>query len=451
MAETFAATPTRLICAALAGMILLLLLIIKGKLQPLVAILISAIGIGLFAGMPFDMITATVTKGIGKTLEGIALLVGLGSMFGAILEISGGAERIALSMINRFGEKKAPWALGLTGMVIAIPVFFDAGLIILIPLAFSVAKRTGKSSLIYAIPLLAGLAVGHAFIPPTPGPVLVAGILNVDLGLVIGLGLIVGFVAMSIAGPVFGRYIGEKIYVPVPENVAAQPNIDESKLPAFGTVVGIIMIPLVLILLSSASGVVPALAGVAPFFQFIGTPFIALILAVLAAMFLLGTRHGYSRTDLEKIMTKSLEPTGMILLVTAGGGVLRYMLQDSGLGDIIGNAVAGSPLPMVAVAFLIAAAVRISVGSATVAMTMAAGIIAAMPEIAGFSQLYLACIVMAIAGGATVISHVNDSGFWLVTSLLKLEEKTTLKTWTVMETIVGCTGFLAALLISFFC
>lgn len=451
MAETFAASPTRLVCAALAGMILLLLLIIKGKLQPLVAILISAIGIGLFAGMPINMITATVTKGIGKTLEGIALLVGLGSMFGAILEISGGAERIALSMINRFGEKKAPWALGLTGMVIAIPVFFDAGLIILIPLAFSVAKRTGKSSLIYAIPLLAGLAVGHAFIPPTPGPVLVAGILNVDLGLVIGLGLIVGLVAMSIGGPVFGRYIGEKIYVPVPENVAAQPNIDESKLPAFGTVVGIIMIPLVLILLSSASGVIPALAGVAPFLQFIGTPFIALILAVLAAMSLLGTRHGYSRTDLEKIMTKSLEPTGMILLVTAGGGVLRYMLQDSGLGDIIGNAVAGSPLPMVAVAFLIAAAVRVSVGSATVAMTMAAGIIAAMPEIAGFSQLYLACIVMAIAGGATVISHVNDSGFWLVTSLLQLEEKTTLKTWTVMETIVGCTGFFVALLISFFC
>jgi len=451
MTETFAASPTRLICAALAGMILLLLLIIKGKLQPLVAILISAIGIGLFAGMPFNMITATVTKGIGKTLEGIALLVGLGSMFGAILEISGGAERIALSMINRFGEKKAPWALGLTGMVIAIPVFFDAGLIILIPLAFSVAKRTGKSSLIYAIPLLAGLAVGHAFIPPTPGPVLVAGILNVDLGLVIGLGLIVGLVAMSIAGPVFGRYIGEKIYVPVPENVAAQPNIDESKLPAFGTVVAIIMIPLVLILLSSASGVIPALAGVAPYFQFIGTPFIALILAVLAAMFLLGTRNGYSRTDLEKIMTKSLEPTGMILLVTAGGGVLRYMLQDSGLGDIIGNAVAGSPLPMVAVAFFIAAAVRISVGSATVAMTMAAGIVAAMPEIAGFSQLYLGCIVMAIAGGATVMSHVNDSGFWLVTSLLQLDEKTTFKTWTVMETIVGCTGFFVALLISFFC
>jgi GntP family gluconate:H+ symporter/Gnt-I system low-affinity gluconate transporter len=401
--------------------------------------------------MPFGMITDTVTKGIGRTLEGIALLVGLGAMFGAILEVSGGAERIALSMIGKFGEDKAAWALGLTGMVIAIPVFFDAGLIILIPLAFSIARRTGKSTLIYGIPLLAGLAVGHAFIPPTPAPVLVAGILGVDLGLVIAIGLVVGFVAMIVGGPLYGRFIGSRIYVPVPQAIAGQANIDESKLPSFGTVVSIIMIPLVLILLNSASRVIPAISWLAPFFGFVGTPFIALVIAVAAAMFLLGTRNGYSREELEKLMTKSLEPTGMILLVTAGGGVLRYMLQDSGLGDIIGRAVASSPMPMVAVAFLIAAAVRISVGSATVSMTMAAGIVAAMPEIAVFSDLHLACIVMAIAGGSTILSHVNDSGFWLVKSLFHIDEKTTLKTWTVMETIVGGTGFIVALAVSFFC
>lgn len=450
MTEAFVASPSRLIIAALAGIAILLLLIIKGKQQPLIAILISAVAIGVIAGMPFPMITATVTKGMGKTLEGIALLVGLGSMFGAILEISGGAERIALTMINKFGEKKAAWALGLTGMVIAIPVFFDAGLIILIPLAFSIAKRAKKSALIYGIPLLAGLAVGHAFIPPTPGPVLVAGILGVDLGLVIAMGLCVGLIAMVVAGPIFGNFIGNRIHVPVPESSVEEPNIDESKLPSFATVVSIILVPLVLILLSSASGVIPALSAAAPFLSFIGTPFIALIIAVLLAMLLLGVKHGYSVKELEKVMTKSLEPTGMILLVTAGGGVLRYMLQDSGLGEIIGNAVAGSPLPMVVVAFLIAAAVRISVGSATVAMTMAAGIVAAMPEISGFSQPYLAAVVMAIAGGATVMSHVNDSGFWLVKSLFHLDEKTTLKTWTAMETIVGCTGFAVALVISFF-
>ena len=449
-AEVFTADPARLVFAALLGLVILLVLIIKAKFQPFIAILISALAIGVVAGMPAAMITETVTKGMGKTLESIALLVGLGSMFGAILEISGGAERIALTMINKFGEKRAPWALGLTGMVIAIPVFFDAGLIILIPLAFSIAKRAKKSTLFFVIPLLAGLAVGHAFIPPTPGPVLVATIFNVDLGLVIGLGLFCGLIAMIVAGPIFGSFCGKKFNVPVPQQYAEQPDFDESKLPSFGTVVSIILIPLFLILFNTLSGIVPAMAPLRPVLQFVGTPFVALLIATLAAMFLLGTRHGYTLKELEKVMTKSLEPTGLILLVTAGGGVLRYMLQDSGLGDIIGNVVAATPLPLVVVAFLIAAAVRIAIGSSTVAMTMAAGIVAAMPAVAGLSPLYLACMVMAIAGGATVVSHFNDSGFWLVKSLCGIDEKTTLKTWTIMETLVGVSGFLVALVVSFF-
>lgn len=449
----FAADPVRLIIAALCGMVILLTLIIKAKFQPLIAILISALSIGLIGGMPVSMIVDTVNKGMGETLKGIALLVGLGSMFGAILEISGGAERVALTMMRKFGEKRAPWALGFTGMVVAIPVFFDAGLIILIPLAFSIARRTKKSALYFVIPLLAGLAVGHAFIPPTPGPVLVANILGVDLGIVIGLGLICGFFAMVVAGPLFGKFCGDHYNVPVPEQYLNAPEYDESKLPSFGTVVAIIMIPLFLILINSVLGAIPegsAIDGIRPIFTFLGTPFVALLLATLAAMFLLGTRHGYSKEDLEKVMTKSLEPTGLILLVTAGGGVLRYMLQDSGLGTIIGNAVAATPLPIVVVAFLIALAVRVSVGSATVAMTMAAGIVAAMPVVSTLSPLHLACIVMAIAGGATACSHFNDSGFWLVKSLCNLDEKTTFKTWTLMETLVGTTGFVVALIISVF-
>lgn len=228
------------------------------------------------------------------------------------------------------------------------------------------------------------------------------------------------------------------------------PEVDESKLPKFSVVVSIILIPLFLILLNTVSGVVPALAGIQPLLKFVGTPFIALTISTLVAMYLLGTKNGYTMEELEKIMTKALAPTGMILLVTAGGGVLRFMLQDSGLGEVIGNAVAVSSLPLVLVAFLIAALVRISVGSATVSMTMAAGIMAAMPEIAGLSQLHLAAMVCAIAGGATVLSHVNDSGFWLVKSLLDIDEKTTLKTWTMMETIVGVTGVVGALIISIF-
>ena len=442
--------PTRLVIAAVIGLVILLVLIIKFKIQAMISILIGAISIGLIAGMPAEDIVTAVNDGIGNTLKGIALLVGLGSMFGAILEISGGAQTLAFTMVKWFGDKKAAWALGITGLVIAMPVFFDAGLIILIPLAFSLAKRTNRSSLFYAIPLLAGLAVGHAFIPPTPGPILVATMLNVDLGWVILVGICCGSVAMVVAGPVWGSICGKKFHIPVPEHVANQEDFDESKLPNFWSIVGIILIPLVLIILDSVTGVVPSLSSLQPVFSFLGEPFVALLIATVAAMLILGIGHGYNTEELEKVMTKSLEPTGLILLVTACGGVLRYVLQYSGLGDVIGNAVSSMSLPIVVLAFIVAGLVRICVGSSTVAMTMAAGIIAAIPGISELSPLYLACTTAAVAGGATVCSHFNDSGFWLVKSLVGMDEKTTLKTWTIMETLVGGTGFMVALIISLF-
>ena len=450
MNEVTALDPARLVTAAVVGLVLLLVLIIKCKIHAMLSILLGAITIGMIAGMPFSEIVSAVNDGISNTLKGIALLVGLGSMFGAILEASGGAQTLAVTMVKRFGDEKAAWALGLTGLVIAIPVFFDAGLIILIPLAFSLAKRTKRSTLCYAIPLLAGLAVGHAFIPPTPGPVLVATMLNVDLGWVILIGLACGTVALIIAGPVWGAYCGKKYMVPVPEHVAKQEDMDESKLPKFSTIVLIIAIPLVLIILKSLAGVVPSMHSLSPVLTFLGEPFVALLIATLTAMFVLGKKHGYTMEELEKIMTKSLEPTGLILLVTACGGVLRYILQYSGLGDLIGNAVASVKMPIVVVAFIVAALVRICVGSSTVAMTMAAGIIAAMPGISELSPLYLACVVAAVAGGSTICSHFNDSGFWLVKSLVGVDEKTNLKTWTIMETLVGFSGFVVAFIISLF-
>lgn len=442
---------TRLILAAVLGLAVILLLIIRFKIPAMIAILVGAVLIGLGAGMSFEQIIDSVNDGVGNTLKGIALLVGLGSMFGAILEISGGAQSLAVTLVRRFGDRKAAWALAVTGLVIAMPVFFDAGLIILIPIAFSLAKRTGRSSLYYAIPLFAGLAVGHAFIPPTPGPVLVASMLGVDLGWVIGIGLVCGIAAMIVAGPLWGAWCGKKYDVPVPEHIASLPPLDESKLPGFGMVVSIILIPLLLIILRSVGNVVPAMAPARRVLSFLGEPFVALTLATLAAMLMLGIRRGYTTRELEKVMTKSLEPVGLILLVTACGGVLRYILQNSGLGTLIGEGVASAALPVVVVAFIIAALVRISVGSATVAMTMAAGILAAMPEIGSLSPLHLACVTAAVAGGATVCSHFNDSGFWLVKSLVGMDEKTTLKTWTVMETLVGVTGFAVALVISCFC
>lgn len=416
----------------------------------MISILISSIQIGLLSGMPFQLIVDSVNEGIGSTLKNIALLVGLGSMFGAILEISGGVQQVAIYLIKKFGEKRAAWALGITGLVISIPVFFDAGLIILIPLAFSLARRTKRSTLYYAIPLLAGLAVGHAFIPPTPGPIIVASLLNVDLGWVILIGLVCGIFALIVSGFVWGSFCGKRYNIPIPDYLDNKIDVDESRMPSITLVIFIILIPLVLIILKSISNVISFFTDIKPIINFLGEPFVALLIAVIFAMFFLGFRYGYTREQLEKVMTKSLEPVGLILLVTACGGVLRFILQNSGLGVMISSAVSSNSIPLVIVGFIISALVRISVGSATVAMTMAGGIVASMPVLTAYEPAYLACVAAAIAGGATVCSHFNDSGFWLVKSLMGIDEKTTLKTWTAMETILGTTGFIVALIISIF-
>lgn len=445
----FVAEPTRLLIAAAVGIIVLLLLIIKFKLHPVISMMIAAIIIGVGAGMPLTMISSTVEKGVGKTLQGIALLVGLGSMFGGILEVSGGAQRIAQTLIDKLGQKKAGVALGITGLVIGTTVFFEAGVVVLIPLAFSVAKQTKKSTLYYAIPLLAGLASGYAFVPPSAGSVLVADSLGVNLGVMIMVGIPTALICLVVAGVIWGRFIGDKVFTKLPVNV--QEIKEESKeLPPFGLVLGVILIPLVLILISTISKYLPISTNVQNVLAFIGKPFLALTIATLAAMYFLGIRRGYTGEQLKKILDHSLRPVGMILLVIASGGVIRWMLQDSGLGEIIGPALEKSGMPLIIVAFLIALLVRASVGSSMVAMTMASGIMATMPAVMATSMLYRAAMCCAICGGATALSHVNDAGFWLVGTFLEIDEKTTLKSWTVMETLIGVTSLIVSLIISIF-
>ena len=445
----FVANPTRLLIAAAVGIVVLLLLIIKFKLHPVISMMIAAIMIGVGAGMPLTMISDTVEKGVGKTLQGIALLVGLGSMFGGILEVSGGAQRIAQTLIDKLGQKKAGVALGITGLVIGTTVFFEAGVVVLIPLAFSVAKQTKKSTLYYAIPLLAGLASGYAFVPPSAGSVLVADSLGVNLGVMIMVGIPTALICMVVAGVIWGRFIGDKVFTKLPVNV--EEIKDEPKeLPPFGLVLGVILIPLVLILISTISKYLPIPANVQNVLAFIGKPFLALTIATLAAMYFLGIKRGYTGEQLKKILDHSLRPVGMILLVIASGGVIRWMLQDSGLGEIIGPALEKSGMPLILVAFLIALLVRASVGSSMVAMTMASGIMATMPAVMATSVLYRAAMCCAICGGATALSHVNDAGFWLVGTFLEIDEKTTLKSWTVMETLIGVTALIVSLIISIF-
>ena len=443
----FAADPVRLIAAAVVGIAVLLILIIRFKLHPIISMMLSAVIIGVGAGMPLSMISETVEKGVGKTLQGIALLVGLGSMFGGILEASGGAQKIAETLIDKFGQKKAGWALGITGLVIGTTVFFEAGVVVLIPLVFSVVRTTKKSTLYYAIPLLAGLASGYAFVPPSAGSVLTANALDVNLGMMIMVGVPTAIISMLIAGIIWGGFIGNKIFAALPED--GNENVhSEKELPPFGLVLSVVLIPLVLILLGTISKYVTILQSVADILGFIGKPFFALTIATLAAMYFLGIRRGFTGAQIKAIFDKSLKPTGMILLVIASGGVIRWMLQDSGLGNIIGPILESSSMPLMIIAFLIALLVRASVGSSIVAMTMASGIMASMPAVMETSMLYRAAMCCAICGGATALSHVNDAGFWLVGTFLHIDEKTTLKSWTVMETLIGISALIVSMIIS---
>jgi len=440
-----------LIFIAIAGIFLLLFLVLQTKLHAFVALLFVSLVVGLAAGMPVDEIIATIEKGMGGTLGFVAVVVGLGAMFGRILEVSGGAERLAQTIIQRFGEDRSQWALSITGFLVAIPVFFDVGFIILVPLIYGLAKKTGKSLLYYGIPLLAGLAVTHSFIPPTPGPIAVADLIGADLGWVILFGVLAGIPATILSGPIFGRYIATKIHATIPEYMSIPEQKEEKELPSFKLIAFLITIPLPLILLNTVSNVVLQEEHVLrSTLSFIGHPFVALTLTTLLAFYTLRKQQGFSKEDVQEIANKALEPAGIIILVTGAGGVFKQVLIDSGVGNVLGDMMASTSFPPLLLAFIIAAFVRIIQGSATVAMITAAGLISPVIDTIGLTGPILGMMVIAIASGATILSHVNDSGFWLVSRYLGLDVSQTLRSWTVMETIIAVTGFIVVFGLSFF-
>jgi len=444
-------TDSSLILVVIAGISLLLFLIIRSKLHAFVALLLVSLLVGIGAGMPLEKVIESIQNGMGGTLGFVAVVVGLGAMFGQMLEVSGGAERLAQTLIKKFGESKAQWALGITGFIVAIPVFFDVGFIILVPIVYGLAKKTGRSLLYYGIPLLAGLAVTHSFIPPTPGPIAVANLIGADLGWVILFGFLAGIPAMIIAGPIFGKYIAKKIHATIPAYMDVKEKEYDKELPSFSLISSIILIPLVLILANTVSGaVLPEGSGWRTFFTFLGHPFVALTIATLLAFYFLGQKRGFSKQEVQDIATKALEPAGIIILVTGAGGVFKQILVDSGVGKVLADAMSASSLPPIVLAFIIAALVRVSQGSATVAMVTSAGLMAPLIETLALTGPVLGLIVIAIAAGATILSHVNDSGFWLVNRYLGLDVKDTLKSWTMMETIIAIVGFAVVFVLSLF-
>ncbi len=440
-----------LLLAVFVGIIALLVLILYFKIPAFISLLIASIIVGVISGMmPFNIIK-TIQQGMGNTLGFVATVVGLGAMFGAILEHSGGAEAMAQFLLKKTGKKRASWAMMITGFFVAIPVFFDVAFIILIPIIYSLQRKTKKSLLLYAIPLLAGLAVTHAFIPPTPGPVAVADILKADLGWVILFGFVCGIPTAIICGPIFGKYIAKRIYIDAPK--LTNNHVKINKQPNVGVVISIIAIPILLIV--SNTVINSTLFNDNTFsdtfknwLKMIGHPFTALILANLIAWYLLGIKKGIKKEQLLKITTKSLAPAGIIILLTGAGGVFKQILINTGTGTMLANYFAGAGLSLLLFAFISSAVVRILQGSATVAMITAAGLTAPLltPSITDINK---ALLVIAIASGASILSHVNDSGFWLVSKYLGLTEKETFKSWTIMTTILAVVGFSVVSILSF--
>lgn len=438
---------------------LLLYLVLRVKLHPFLSLLITAMFLGVTSGMPLSKVNTAIQNGLGGTLGFVATVVGIGGIFGQILEASGGTEAIARNLIRRFGKDKAHWSLVMAGFLIAIPVYFDVGFIILVPVVYALAKDTKRSTLFYAIPLLAGLAVTHTFVPPTPGPVAVADMLGADLGWVILIGSLIGLPIAILAGPVFGSYISKKIDVAPPKHMMEELNNgteqSECSLPSFTAVATIIGMPLLLMVVKSVIELLIKLGYmqegiVYDISVFVGHPFTALIIATLMAAYFLGARRGFTRKQLLDVSAKALAPAGMIILIIGSGGAFKEMLIQSGVGNVLAEGISATKLPPIVLAFIIAAAVRITLGSATVSMITAAGIIGPILEAYTLSEIHLALIVISIASGATILSHVNDSGFWLVGKYLGLTEMQTLRSWTVMETIIALGGFGIALLLSFF-
>lgn len=440
--------PLTLIIVGAIGV--LFLLIMKLKLHAFVALLAVSIIVALAVGIEPLEIGEIVEEGMGGVLGFVAIVVGLGAMFGQVLKVSGSAERIADTLVKAFGEKRVPWSLGLSGFIIAIPVFFDVGLVLLMPLVYRLAKRLGASLIVLGLPLLAGLSAAHSFVPPTPGPVAAASVIGADLGWVILFGLLAGLPAVAIAGVYYGRFIGNRVEVEIPD--AESDDDDETKEgPGFALVLSILLVPLVLILGGTiASEIMDEDNPVAQVLGLIGNPFVALIVAVLLAFYILGMHQGLDRGDLQSVATKALEPVGMILLVTGAGGVFGAVLEESGIDDGLEEVLSATGMPVIVLAFLAAAAFRVALGSGTVAMVTSAAIVEQVASGEDLSGPMLGAIVVAIGAGATVLSHANDSGFWLVNRYLNLDEKQTLLVWTGMQTILGVVGFAVVLAISLF-
>lgn len=438
---------------AAASIAVLLLLIIRFKVHAFVALILVSLLTAAAAGIPTGQIVPVLTSGFGSTLASVALLVGLGAMLGRIVEVSGGAKVLADALVTRFGEKRAPLALGVASLLFGFPIFFDAGLVVMLPVVFAVGRRLGGSVLIYGLPVAGAFSVMHVLVPPHPGPVAASEFFEANVGILLLVALPIAILTWYVTSYLFGMWAGRRFELPIPMLLGQADEEAEKNPPKFSTVVLILLLPMLLIFLNtgldtlSTAGVISSDQTESAWYGLLatlGATPVALIITLLVAVAAVGTRGGRGMSGAQDVMDRALAPVCAVILITGAGGMFGGVLRESGIGEALSDSLSGMGIPLIVAGFVIAGVLRIAQGSATVALTTAAGLLATGVAAADFNELQLAAMVISVAGGSVIASHVNDSGFWLISRFFDMDVKTTLKTWTVLETLIGVMAFLLA-------
>lgn len=439
---------------AAGAIALILVMIIVFKVHAFLTLIIVSLLTALVAGVPIGAIATTLTGGFGATLGTVALLVALGAMLGRLIEHSGGAKALADKFVEVFGEKRAPFALGIASLILGFPMFFDAGLVMMLPIIFAIARRVSKNNvLLFGIPAAAAFSVMHVFLPPHPGPVTASELYGANLGIVLLIGLVIAFPVWYVSGYLWGKFVAARIPLPVP-NIFGELDEDQpTNPPKPRTIILLLLLPMFLIFLNTglttlaSAGFVSIDSTWVQVLVLLGNSAVALLITVLVAILVLGRRRGENGTALEKIVDSALGPVASVILITGAGGMFGAVLRASGIGDALADSLADLGLPIIVAAYIIAVVIRLAQGSATVALVTAAGL-AAPAVIAGdFNPVQIAAITLATAAGSVFAGHVNDSGFWLVGRLMGMDVKTTLKTWTVQQTIESVFAFALVLIV----
>jgi gluconate:H+ symporter, GntP family len=444
------ASGTQLILAFVAGIALIVVLITVVKLHPFLALIFGGLTVGLAAGQELLKVLKSFSDGFGSTAAGVGILIALGAMFAKLLADSGGADQIVDTIVGHASPRALPWAMALVGAIIGLPMFFEIGLVLLIPVIYLVSRRSQLSLITVGIPALAGLSAMHGFVPPHPGPLTAISLLHADLGITLALGVAVAVPTIIVAGPLFGKLAGRWVVVEAPDTFDADADQfaeAERRRPSFGITLFSVLLPVVLMLGKALADIFIDDEGnwVRIIFDSVGTPMIALLIAVIVGMLTLGLGGGMGRDEITKCIESGLPPVAGIILIVAAGGGFKQVLVDTGIGTLLADWAKGAHMSVIVLAWLIAVLIRLATGSATVATITASSLILGLTE--GLPTGQLSLVVLAVGAGSLFFSHVNDAGFWLVNQYFRLTVLQTIKTWSIMETVLSVSGLAVVLLL----